>query len=61
MIFLNPLILIACLLFLSSSINLRYQSPLHQSYKDNLIANNWYYGDIKPLEYRNRIFDVASN
>ena len=37
------------------------RSENHFAYKDNLQAQNWYYGGITSNEYRLRIFKIAAN
>lgn len=56
-------IAVALLLFTGTSLSirrdsshLRIDSPKHQAYKDNLLVQNWYYGNIDPVDYRLRIF-----
>lgn len=34
---------------------------LHLSYKDNLQAQNWYYGNISAVDYRLKIFKSSTN
>lgn len=41
--------------------HLRINSPKHQAYKDNLLVQNWYYGNIDPVDYRIRIFEIEAN
>lgn len=42
-----------------NSHSLRAES--HLAFKDNLEVQNWYYGNLSPLDYRLKIFKVAAN
>lgn len=37
------------------------RTETHLAYKDNLQAQNWYYGGITSTDYRLRIFKAAAN
>ena len=44
----------------STSLRLGHKQMSHDLYKDNLSAQNWYYGSISALDYRVRIFKAAT-
>lgn len=58
------LFICTALIYSTSSLSLRkenHQQTKHALYKDNLEVQNWYYGNFGPVEYRLKIFKVATN
>ena len=33
----------------------------HLGFKDNLVVQNWHYGNITPMDYRIRLFEKAAD
>lgn len=53
----NKIFVITFLIF-TLTVNSLHTKPKqsHLAFKDNLLVQNWYYGDLTPMKYRLRVF-----